>query len=120
MTTTIDPDAVLRWFATGAVGLSSKAMASHLCGLPCSGDYPRDPDDLNRCLLFLAAVPGARDALPRMATLNPVWAALVERWPAIEAAFLDEVGLAWCHGSRAPRTYNLMRAAIDAGREKQA
>jgi hypothetical protein len=105
---------VLNWMTTGRVGLSSKAMAAHLCGAPCDGSYPHDPDDLNRCLLFLEAVPEARAELPRMATVNKTWAALVARWGEIEAAFLAEVGRDWQKAKRAPRTYRLMREVIDA------
>jgi hypothetical protein len=104
---------VLNWMMTGSVGMSSKAMAAHLCGAPCDGSYPHDPDDLNRCLLFLEAVPEARAELPRMATLNKVWAALVMRWEEIEAAFLAEVGRDWRKAKRAPNTYRLMREVID-------
>ena len=105
---------VLVWLGTGQVGASSKAMALHLCGAPCDGSYPYDPDDLNRCLLFLDAVPEARAMLPRMATLNKKWASLVARWDEIEASFLDEVGRDWCKAQRAPKTYRLMREVIDA------
>jgi len=106
-------DKVLNWMMTGRVGASSKAMATHLCGAQCDGSYPHDPDDLNRCLLFLEAVPEARAELPRMATVNKTWAALVQRWDEIEAAFLAEAGRDWCKERSAPNTYLLMRAVID-------
>jgi hypothetical protein len=106
-------DKVLNWMGTGRVGASSKAMALHMTGAPCDGSYPHDPDDLNRCLLFLEAVPEAREHLPRMATLNKVWAALVGRWDEIEASFLGEVGRDWCDAHSAPKTYKLMREVID-------
>ena len=104
---------VLNWMMTGRVGLSSKAMAAHLCDAPCDGSYPHDPDDLNRCLLFLEAVPEARAELPRMATVNKTWAALVARWSEIEAAFVAEVGRDWCKAQHAPNTYRLMHEVID-------
>lgn len=104
---------ILNWMMTGRVGASSKAMAAHLCGAPCDGSYPHDPDDLNRCLLFLEAVPEARAELHRMATLNKTWAALVGQWDNIEAAFMAEVGRDWCKAQRAPNTYRLMREIID-------
>jgi len=107
-------DKILNWLGTGRVGASSKAMALHLCGAPCDGSYPHDPDDLNRCLLFLEAVPEARAELSRMATLNKVWEALVARWDEIEAAFLAEVGRDWCKARSAPNTYRLMRNVIDS------
>lgn len=103
---------VLRWFGHGRVGLSSKTMAMHLTGMPCAGDYPHDPDDLDRCLRFLEAVPEARAELPRMAQVNATWAALVARWEEIEASFLAEFG-----ADRSKRgtgvTYRLMRSIID-------
>ena len=106
-------DKVLAWMGTGRVGASSKTMALHLCGSPCDGSYPYDPDDLNRCLLFLEAVPEARAKLPKMATLNRKWAALISRWDEIEASFLEEAGLDWCKAQRAPNTYRLMREVMD-------
>lgn len=107
-------DKVLNWFGTGEVGESSKAMALHLCGVPCNGAYPHDPDDLRRCLLFLKVVPEARAMLPKMATLNKVWAALVQRWDEIEASYLheDRVPL----GSRFAHTFNLMQDVINSAR----
>ena len=108
---------ILQWLMNGRVGASSKAMATHLCGLRCDGSYPLDPGDLNRCLLFLQDVPEARAELPKMATVNKVWAALVERWSEIEAMFLAEVGLDWCKAESAPKTYKLMQKAIEAGRQ---
>ena len=107
-------DKVLNWIGMGRVGASSKAMALHLCGYPCDGSFPYDTDDLNRCLLFLEAVPEARALLPNMATLNKTWASLVKNWDEIEASFLEEVGLDWCKANSAPKTYKLMKQAIDS------
>lgn len=102
-------DKILNWFGTGRVGASSKAMALHISGAQCDGSYPLDPDDLNRCLLFLKAVPEARAELPRMATLNRQWAALVARWDELESLFLSEAGEDWSLTQRgAPKTYKLM------------
>ena len=105
---------VLNWIMTGSVGRSSKAMAAHLCGAPCDGSYPHDPDDLNRCLMFLESVPEARAEFPRMAEVNKRWSALVARWSEIEASFIAEAGLNWCKGRRAPNTYRLMCEVIDS------
>lgn len=49
-----------------------------------------------------------------MADVNKRWAALVARWDEIEASFLDEAGLNWCKGKRAPNTYRMMCEAIDS------
>lgn len=102
----------LRWIATGRVGASSKAMAMTACGLPSERDYPLDPDDLNRCLLMLQAVPEVHDHFDKIAALSPVWGRLIERWAEIEAIFLEEVGLNWSKGDSAPKTYKLMQDAI--------
>lgn len=102
---------VLKWFATGQVGASSKCMATYLTTgvIPPYGDYPHDPDDLNRCLLLLQAVPELREHLPRMANVNKEWDALVKDWDALERAFINEVGLDWCNGDVATITYKAMK-----------
>lgn len=102
----------LHWIATGRVGASSKTMAMTACGLPSGKDYPLDPDDLNRCLLMLQAVPEVRDHFDKIAALSPRWGRLIERWDEIEASFLEEVGLNWCKADNAPKTYRLMQDAI--------
>ncbi len=103
---------VLNWIATGRVGASSKTMAMAACGLPNEGSYPYDPDDLNRCLLLLKAVPEVREHFDKIAALGVVWARLVERWAEIETSFLDEVGLNWSKAKSAPKTYDLMQEVI--------
>lgn len=103
---------VLRWIATGRVGSSSKAMAMTACGLPSDKDYPGDPDDLNRCLLMLQAVPEVRDHFDKIAALSPMWHRLIGRWAEIEASFLEEAGLNWSKANSAPKTYKLMQDAI--------
>jgi hypothetical protein len=104
---------LLNWFATGRVGASSRTMACHFMGVEHDGSYPYDPDDLNRCLLLLDAVPEIREHMNKIAEINNVWAALVDRWGEIEQTFLEEVGLNWIKGSSAPRTYKLMKDTID-------
>src|SRR5690606_2782385 len=103
---------VLSWIATGRVGASSKAMAMAACGLPSDGSYPHDPDDLNRCLLMLEAVPEERARFDKIAALSVVWSRLIARWSEIEAAFLDEAGRNWSKARSAPRTYQLMKEVI--------
>lgn len=103
---------VLEWMATGRVGASSKAMALTACDLPNYGDYPSDPDDLNRCLLMLEAIPEVRDHFEKIAAIGEVWGRLIERWTEIEAAFLEEVGLNWSKANSAPKTYALMKEVI--------
>lgn len=107
-------DKILLWFATGRVGLSSKSMACAVAGLPQDSSFgvchPSDPDDLNRCLMLLEAVPEIRDNMDKVAALSGTWAKLVERWSEVEQCFLDEVGLNWTKGDRASRTYELMKS----------
>lgn len=107
-------DQVLVWLATGEIGVSSKCMALWLGFGKRARDtgYPRDPDDLDRCLKLLDRAPGLRDRLPSMAAISKTWAALVNRWPEIEASHLDEVGLGWTKARSAPNTYALMREVI--------
>lgn len=103
---------VLNWIATGRVGASSKAMAMAACDLPNDGSYPRDPDDLNRCLLMLKSVPEVRDHFDKIAALGVVWGRLIGHWADIEASFLGEVGINWCQAKSGPKTYALMREVI--------
>lgn len=74
------------WLATGRVGASSRAMAAHFVGQPCDGSYPHDADDFGRCEGLLDAVPGLRERVGEMASVNAYWAALAPAWPAIAAA----------------------------------
>jgi hypothetical protein len=112
---------IAHWFATGHVGVSSRTMASFL-GLGIrKGDYshPHDPDDLDRCLQLLEAVPELRPYIANLAALSPEWEALVRRWDEIERSHLDEVGLRWTKANRAPKTYELMRSVIDSARKRR-
>jgi len=105
---------VLNWFANGRVGLSSKAMATAVAGIDSKETYyPSDPDDLNRCLLFLEAVPEAREHLDKVAKLSDYWAALIDRFDEVEKCFLDEVGLNWSKGRSAGKTYKLMKSIYE-------
>ena len=101
-------DKILEWFVTGKVGASSRAMASCIAGFDSDRSHPHDPDDLNRCLLFLEAVPEARERLGELRGLSRTWAKLVDRWDELEAQFLDEVGLNWHKARSAPKTYQMM------------
>lgn len=103
-------DKILNWFVTGQVGQSSKSMAACIAGMNGGSSHPYDPDDLNRCLLFLEAVPEAREHMHKLRSLSPTWAKLVDRWAEVEASFLGEVGRNWCKARSAPKTYALMKA----------
>jgi len=109
---------VLAWFIGGETGISSEAMAAAVTdhepnekwsGL---GNYPSDPDDLNRCLMFLDAVPEARAHLHKVALLSDTWALLIENWEELERTFLEEAGY-WSKVRSAPKTYDLMKRLIE-------
>lgn len=99
------------WLLNGRTGLSSKAIYCHMTGrAPEDGYYyPRDPGDLNRCLMLLDLFPEWAERIGEMAKHNKQWDALATNWPEITGCFFDEVGLNWAHGKRAPKTYALMR-----------
>ena len=103
-------DKILKWFGTGRVGASSKAMALAAAGIPSDRSHPYDPDDLNRCILLLEAVPEIRDNMDKVAAISDTWSKLVERWDEVEQCFLDEVGLNCTKGNIASRTYELMKS----------
>ena len=107
-------DNMLRWLLTGEVGSSSKAMAAHLCGFPCSGHTPSDPGDFARCIVLLESVPELRAELHRMAEVSVAWAALVARWGEIEATYRgEEQSHCWRYGRwSAPKTMKLMREVL--------
>lgn len=113
---------VMVWLATGEVGTSSKQMAFWLAFDIRTRDFashPLDPDDMDRCLKLLNAVPELRERLPLMADVSKEWAALVARWDEIEALQLDEIGLDWVKARSAPKTNALMNEILDAVREQQ-
>jgi len=103
-------DKVLNWFATGRVGASSKVMALAAIEMPHDRSHPYDPDDLNRCLLLLEAVPEIREHFNNVAAISDTWAKLIGRWDEVEQCFLDEVGRNWCKAHSAPKTYDLMKS----------
>lgn len=110
---------ILDWLFEGHTGISSKAMARALLGKNQNPDWPdchpHDPDDLQRCVGFMKAVPEARTHMDAFAAINPVWAALVAQWGTLEAMLEEEAPT-----GRAPRTYERMKALIKEGRRQQA
>jgi len=102
-------DKILNWFAVCEVGASSKVMAMAVIDMPHDRSHPYDPDDLNRCLLLLEFVPEILSRMEKVAAISDTWAALIGRWSEVEQCFLDEVGLNWTKGNKAPRTFDLMK-----------
>jgi len=70
---------VIAWYAGGDTGLSSEAMAARLSGQPCRRDYPRDPDDLGRCVRLLDAIPELRSELFMMVGVCKEWERLIKK-----------------------------------------
>ena len=106
------------WLAIGERGLSSEAIALTALGLEPTGyraSWPHDPADLRRCLLLLEAVPETRqNGLRVLAKRCPKWAALVEAWDRLSETLRSEIGETLPQRGSAPRTYALMREALDS------
>lgn len=105
------------WLANGRRGISSNTIFTHITGVDAmqrsSKSHPYDPDDFDRCLLLLDAVPEFREQLHKMKSCSKKWAALVDNWTAIEVSHLSEVGLGWTKARSAPETYKLMKSILD-------
>lgn len=52
--------------------------------------------------------------MAEMAQHGARWEYLASNWAEISKTFLDEVGLNWCNGRSAPKTYALMNPARGA------
>lgn len=100
---------VALWLREGERGSSSNAMCKHIFGVPqdAGDDYPHDPADLRRCLLFLDAAE-AHDKVDMMRGVSPEWAALVEHWGELSNLLKTEMA----HGNAAPKTYALMKEVL--------
>ena len=114
---------ITMWLAVGERGLSSEAIALTSLGLRPTGhdaSWPHDPADLRRCLLLLDAVPETREGgLLVLAKRCPKWASLVSVWDRLSETLRSEIGETLSPRGSAPRTYALMREALDraAGRD---
>lgn len=106
-------DRAHRWIVDGQVGMSSRAIWAHMMGTPSECmSAPSDPDDLNRCLLLIDLIPEWAPRMSEMAPHGPEWKALAPIWADLTTTFIAEVGLDWCKGHSAPKTYQMMRSAI--------
>lgn len=108
--------AAAKWLASGARGISSNTIFTHLTGIDALNgtqqDVPRDPSDFRRCRLLLEQVPELVPLFPKMADVSPQWAALVENWPLICVTMNTEQPN-WRNGiARSPQTYDLIKRAI--------
>lgn len=95
------------WLISDDTGVSSKTMASVLCGVHYDKrewSHPHDPADFGRCHRFLQAVPLAKDSLARLKDISLVWARLVDSWDELTALYLEELP-----SGKAPRLYARMK-----------
>lgn len=113
-----------KWIEEGDVGLSSNfilftftgfnALAWYKNGITSDAPvlaYPRDVDDLSRCLKLLEAQPDFKERLDEMSKTSPIWASLVEQWDAIFESMEAEAPN-WRNPLapyKAPRTYDLIK-----------
>lgn len=84
------------WLLNGQTGLSSKTMCFTLFPQLNTkesyfGEHPHDPSDLHRCVLFLQAVPEARERLGELSAISPTWKVLIENWADLEKTLLHEM-----------------------------
>lgn len=106
---------LLEWLLTGETGISSKAIATVMAGLPVDdkwGTTPCDPSDFKRCLKLVNLIPETRPRLIEMRKVSERWSKLIDRWDELEAQFMAEVP-EWLedkgHEKRATKTYELMK-----------
>lgn len=88
---------VLAWLAGGDTGLSSRSIVAVMERNPVvhatNGnrvEYPRDPDDLGRCIWLLDLEPSYRTRLREMSAYGWQWAVLVEHWNELETLYREE------------------------------
>lgn len=96
---------VQQWILDGRdTGTSSKAIVAFMEGHPVdNGSYPRDPDDLGRCIRLLEIAPEYRTLLKSMRVVSPEWARLVEHWDELEALYRKELPF-----GTSPQCFDLM------------
>lgn len=103
---------LLAWLTGNDTGRSSETLVRYLVDgvLSPTADhvFPRDPDDLGRCLRALETLPEIRPHLSEAVAISPVWKALVEHWDELEALYREEAPT-----RRAPRCYARMRELIE-------
>lgn len=102
--------AILEWLGGNDTGSSSKTIALTALGAMPAGaahKYPSDTNDFGRCYRLIEKAAEARDGLEALGVQGgPYWKALVENWPALEAAYLRDLM------SKGDETYELMRSIL--------
>lgn len=114
MTTGTLHERLLGWYVGGERGSSSEALAAALVEPPRKPySYPGDPADLRRCLLLIKAVPEAKGAIDVLALYSEQWTRLAAVWDELERQLIAEIGYDLPCRGQAPKTYTMMRAALD-------
>ena len=105
---------VLKWYAEGDVGQSSKFMCGRLLDLKGEYAHPYDPSDFRRCLLLLKAVPELKLHLKKMKDCSNIWKNLIYHWDELENLLLSECTRKEDYKFRsAPKTYARMKELRD-------
>ena len=93
-------DKLLQWSLAGRTDQSSLAMARALLHgatdewQPFPNElhtFPREPINLQCCVLLIEAVPEARDAFPILSASSQHWAELIADWDALTASLRQEL-----------------------------
>ena len=109
---------ITMWLAFGERGISSDAIARTALGADPHRiwvSWPHDPWDLRRCLLLLEQAPETRESgLRVLGNHCPKWATLVKIWDRLSETLRSEIGETLPPEGSAPRTYALMREALDS------
>lgn len=112
------PTGAAEWLAAGERGVSSNTMFEALTGVSAfhaadnHRSHPHDPADLRRCVLLLEAVPELRQRLTNLRHVSAEWSMLVDIWGVLTDTLAEEMAA----GKSAPRTYALMKEAINKAR----
>jgi hypothetical protein len=93
--TDIDYRALALWAIGEDTTPNSRLIAHVTLGLPLSKQHarqharvhPNDMWDMRCCLHLVRSVPGVRERLDALRFLSPVWNALVDNWPDLEADY---------------------------------
>lgn len=81
-----DTHKIAFWALGTDTGMSSKNVARAAMGLPVEPyTYPRDGDDLGRCLRLIEFCPAAKAGVDALANISGPWKRLASRWDELEA-----------------------------------
>ena len=82
---------ILKWFCSGDVGESSKAIVFVMCGiLPKDilnknwSPYPHDSSDFGRCYKLLKIFPEWKEKIIEMQCLGEIWKRIALAWNELE------------------------------------